>query len=57
MPVNVLDRAGRYDNEAARAELRIRQAEVAHLTIERDAVRTALDEKHADLEAKLRWRS
>ncbi len=48
VPVNVLDRAEPHDTVVLRDDLRARQAEVAHLTIERDTARKALDEKFAD---------
>jgi FkbM family methyltransferase len=50
VPVNVLDRAERYDHEMLRAALHERQAEAAYLTTERDALRTTLDDKHAEAE-------
>ena len=43
VPVNVLDRAERYEDKAAHAQLHIREVEAAGLVAERDALRVRLD--------------
>jgi FkbM family methyltransferase len=48
VPVNVLDRAERHDDQARHAALQARAIEVAHLTMERDTARAALDGKFAE---------
>ncbi|WP_428376424.1 FkbM family methyltransferase [Lichenicoccus sp.] len=50
VPVNVLDRAERYGNEAARSELLARQSEAARLAAERDTLRATLDDRHIEVE-------
>ena len=46
VPVNVLDRAERHANEAAHAQLHLREAEVGALVAERDTLRTTLETAH-----------
>ena len=48
VPVNVLDRAERYEDKAARAELHDQQAQLKHVIMERDTARVALDKSAAE---------